>query len=143
MSEAPASKKNAGSGLAKSQESSADDATNGVGAEEVTEDQENAPSPKKKKAVPSSKSQPETKSADKSEPEAKAPEGEKKRKRKLLGAGTTLFDEDEGEVLSRPVNLAGPAARRPKIALGGTTNGFGAFSPLKRHKRGVNASYLA
>lgn len=92
----------------------------------------------------------------------------KKKKRKLLGANpTTLFDggEDEGErvkPIATAVNAAA-AAKRPvagkvggvkAIAKGpvaaarfgaGVKNAFGGttFSPLKREKRGVAASFLA
>ena len=108
------------------------------------EEQENAPSPKKK-APQAAKSQPAARSdtaSSKVEAQAdgKATEGDKKKKRKFLGAGTTLFDEDDGEP-ARP--LAAAAVRRIKAPLGGGSNGFGAFSPLKRHKRGVGASFLA
>lgn len=72
----------------------------------------------------------------------------KKKKRKVLGSTKTLFDEDDAEV---------PAARKPaKIALGakrtkaplggGQINAFAGsktFSPLKRDRRGVGASFLA
>ncbi|KAI1272469.1 hypothetical protein F5Y07DRAFT_379822 [Xylaria sp. FL0933] len=70
----------------------------------------------------------------------------KKKKRKVLGSTKTLFDEDEGEV---------PAARKPakmqlkrvKGPLGGVQKsafaGTASFSPLKRERRGVGASFLA
>lgn len=77
----------------------------------------------------------------------KVPEGEvKKKKRKLLGAAnTTLFDDDDGEavVQAKPPPTAG---RRTRAVLGGgVRNAFAAgtsFSPLKRDRRGVNASFL-
>ncbi|KAJ2997225.1 hypothetical protein NUW58_g723 [Xylaria curta] len=71
----------------------------------------------------------------------------KKKKRKILGSTKTLFDEDDG---------GAPAARKPaKIQLGGKRviaplgaqkNAFAgtvAFSPLKRDRRGVGASFIA
>ncbi|KAI0972361.1 hypothetical protein F4678DRAFT_58915 [Xylaria arbuscula] len=73
----------------------------------------------------------------------------KKKKRKVLGSTKTLFDEDDGEV---------PAARKPlKLTLGGKRvikgplagvqksafAGSKSFSPLKRDRRGVGASFLA
>lgn len=77
----------------------------------------------------------------------KVPEGEvKKKKRKLLGAAnTTLFDDNDGEavVQAKPPPVAG---RRTRAVLGGgVRNAFAAgtsFSPLKRDRRGVNASFL-
>ncbi|KAI1140547.1 hypothetical protein F5Y05DRAFT_378798 [Hypoxylon sp. FL0543] len=73
----------------------------------------------------------------------------KKKKRKVLGSTKTLFDEDEGEA---------PPARKPsKVQLGAKRalskaplavkrNAFAntaSFSPLKRDRRGVGASFLA
>jgi hypothetical protein len=71
----------------------------------------------------------------------------KKKKRKVLGSTKTLFDDDDGEA---------PAARKPakvqlgvkrtKAPLGGQRNAFAgtaSFSPLKRDRRGVGASFLA
>ncbi|OTB08963.1 hypothetical protein M426DRAFT_316255 [Hypoxylon sp. CI-4A] len=73
----------------------------------------------------------------------------KKKKRKVLGSTKTLFDEEEGEA---------PPARKPsKVQLGGKRalgkaaltvqrNAFAgatSFSPLKRDRRGVGASFLA
>lgn len=92
----------------------------------------------------------------------------KKKKRKLLGnvsKATTLFDEPDAEDAERPVPVASATSRAPTAAaaatskrppvarpvkrtvgLGGTKNAFAgaaSFSPLKRDKRGVNASFLA
>lgn len=88
----------------------------------------------------------------------------KKKRRKLLGGGSkkTIFDNDEddgeSETAKRPVKVqlgaaaAAAAAVRPlsklskaKVAMGVARSAFGGgtFSPLKRHKRGVNASFLA
>ncbi|KAI1762875.1 hypothetical protein GGR53DRAFT_398312 [Hypoxylon sp. FL1150] len=73
----------------------------------------------------------------------------KKKKRKVLGSTKTLFDEEEGEA---------PPARKPakvqlgakrtlgKAALGAKMNAFAgaaSFSPLKKDRRGVGASFLA
>ena len=88
----------------------------------------------------------------------------KKKKRKLLGANpSTLFDgaEDEGEKV-KPTAAAAPAAKRPPVSKSGgakaTGKGPGAarfgagvknafagasFSPLKKERRGVAASFLA
>ncbi|PNY26926.1 Uncharacterized protein TCAP_03146 [Tolypocladium capitatum] len=79
----------------------------------------------------------------------KAAEGEvKKKRRKLLGAANqTLFDDDEGEAASKPAKPAEVApGKRVRTQLGGgVRNAFAgsSFSPLKRARRGVNASFLA
>jgi hypothetical protein len=77
----------------------------------------------------------------------------KKKKRKLLGAAKTIFDED-GEATKRPVKVTlGPARSLAKGqpvgnkaglqgGLGGSALGFGAFSPLKKDRRGAQASFL-
>jgi hypothetical protein len=74
----------------------------------------------------------------------------KKKKRKLLGAAKTLFDEEDAEATKRPTksNL-GPARSLSKGSsagikggLGANMPGFGAFSPLKRDRRGAQASFL-
>lgn len=84
----------------------------------------------------------------------------KKKKRKLLGASNkgTLFDKDEdaGEAEApaapktaaatgggkrKPVGLK--ASKGPVSALAKNAFGGKAFSPLKRDRRGVNASFLA
>lgn len=86
-------------------------------------------------------------------PPKQMPEGEvKKRKRKLLGAANkTLFDEDDDEdgeaITHKPLPaLALAAGKRTKARLGGgLRNAFAStasFSPLKRDRRGVNASFL-
>ncbi|KAK3682176.1 hypothetical protein B0T22DRAFT_470506 [Podospora appendiculata] len=76
----------------------------------------------------------------------------KKKKRKLLGTSNkpTIFEEDEGERVTvaakRPPKAGLNAARGVGrvAALGGAKSAFGAsFSPLKRDRRGVNASFLA
>ncbi|KAH7350905.1 hypothetical protein BKA65DRAFT_525207 [Rhexocercosporidium sp. MPI-PUGE-AT-0058] len=80
-------------------------------------------------------------------------DGGKKKKRKLLGGGKTLFDEEDGEVTKRPAKIAlGPPRLLGKGGLPGpkgltsavgASSGFGAFSPLKKDRRGVGASFLA
>lgn len=81
-------------------------------------------------------------------------DGAKKKKRKLLGGGKTLFDEDEVEVTKRPAKVAlGPSRLLGKGGLAGpkgglkgglgVSAGFGTFSPLKKDRRGVGASFLA
>jgi hypothetical protein len=79
--------------------------------------------------------------------------GPKKKKRKLLGGGKTLFDEEDGEATKRPAKVSlGPprilgkgGLAGPKGGLKGGLNivsGFGGFSPLKKDRRGVGASFL-
>lgn len=111
------------------------------------EDQENipAPSPRKRQTLPAKalESRRETASARPSDGEVR------KRKRKLLGgANQTLLDDDDAEAVPRPTSKAGPAqTRRVKASLGGgVANAFAggsSFSPLKRDRRGVHASFLA
>ncbi|KAK0708404.1 hypothetical protein B0H67DRAFT_648473 [Lasiosphaeris hirsuta] len=88
----------------------------------------------------------------------------KKKKRKILGGANkpALFQEDEGErvVAAAPVaKAAAGAAKRAKMPLGGGVRGLkaaggvegvkknafagAAFSPLKRDRRGLGASFLA
>jgi hypothetical protein len=80
--------------------------------------------------------------------------GLKKKKRKLLGGGKTLFDEEEVEATRRAAKVSlGPPRLLgkgllvgPKGSLKGgldTVSGFGGFSPLKKDRRGVGASFLA
>jgi hypothetical protein len=79
----------------------------------------------------------------------------KKKKRKLLGGGKTLFDEEDAEATKRPAKvtlgpprllgkggLAGPKGG-VRGGLSGTGSGFGTFSPLKKDRRGAGASFLA
>ncbi|KAI1308301.1 hypothetical protein F5Y03DRAFT_350637 [Xylaria venustula] len=72
----------------------------------------------------------------------------KKKKRKVLGSTKTLFDEDDGEVPAarKPAKLP-LGAKRVKGPLGGVQKsafaGSSSFSPLKRDRRGVGASFLA
>lgn len=83
--------------------------------------------------------------------QSKAPEGDvRKKRRKLLGAANqTLFDGDgdgdDGEAMAMPAKPVLLAGKRFKTQLGGgVKNAFagGSFSPLKRDRRGVNASFL-
>ncbi|RGP78770.1 hypothetical protein FLONG3_3134 [Fusarium longipes] len=69
----------------------------------------------------------------------------RKKKRKVLGGGNkTLFDDDEAEPLPNPAKIQMGAGRRLKTTLGGPRSAFGgaAFSPLKKDRRGVGASFL-
>ncbi|TVY45099.1 hypothetical protein LOCC1_G002920 [Lachnellula occidentalis] len=77
--------------------------------------------------------------------------GLRKKKRKLLG-GKNLFDQEDGEATKRPtkVSLGGPrllakgGLAGPGGGLkGGLGAGMGAFSPLKKDRRGAGASFLA
>lgn len=106
------------------------------------------PSPAAKRA-PIRKLKPSAKQAAE---EAAAEAEPKKKKRKLLGGPKgTLFDDEEGEPAvaakkaapATRVNLA-PARKLGAIAPG-KRDAFGGrtFSPLKRDRRGVHASFLA
>lgn len=71
----------------------------------------------------------------------------RKKKRKLLGGrGKTMFDDDEADANENPSNpLKLAPVKRGRAKLGGVANAFAAgntFSPLKRERRGVNASFL-
>ncbi|KAI0468084.1 hypothetical protein F4859DRAFT_491536 [Xylaria cf. heliscus] len=71
----------------------------------------------------------------------------KKKKRKVLGSTKTLFDEDDGEAQTakKPAKIQ-LGAKRTKAPLGAKINAFAgvaSFSPLKRDRRGVTASFLA
>lgn len=73
----------------------------------------------------------------------------KKKKRKILGAANkTIFDEEDAEATKRPARML-LATNKPLARLGGKKNPssapaaqFGAFSPLKKDRRGVQASFL-
>lgn len=71
----------------------------------------------------------------------------RKKKRKLLGgANTTIFDDNDGEAMSDVADIPPvQGAKRKRAPLGGASNAFtgGGFSPLKRDRRGVGASFLA
>ncbi|RWA03637.1 hypothetical protein EKO27_g11468 [Xylaria grammica] len=71
----------------------------------------------------------------------------KKKKRKVLGSTKTLFDEDDGKAPAarKPAKIQ-LGAKRTKAPLGVQKNAFAgtaSFSPLKRDRRGVGASFLA
>ncbi|KAI1745008.1 hypothetical protein F4680DRAFT_403993 [Xylaria scruposa] len=71
----------------------------------------------------------------------------KKKKRKVLGSTKTLFDEDDGEAAAakKPAKIQ-LGAKKTKAPLGAQINAFAGvttFSPLKRNRRGVGASFLA
>ncbi|KAF5529889.1 hypothetical protein FPHYL_14174 [Fusarium phyllophilum] len=69
----------------------------------------------------------------------------RKKKRKMLGGGNkTLFDDEEAEPAPRPAKIQMGAGRRLKAPLGNVRGAFGgaAFSPLKKDRRGVGASFL-
>ncbi|KAI1389930.1 uncharacterized protein F4822DRAFT_218825 [Hypoxylon trugodes] len=73
----------------------------------------------------------------------------KKKKRKVLGSTKTLFDDEEGEAppARKPAKIQLGAKRTiGKAPLGVKRNAFAGsatFSPLKRERRGVGASFLA
>ncbi|OAA35041.1 Rossmann-fold NAD(P)(+)-binding protein [Metarhizium rileyi] len=97
-------------------------------------DQENGPVAVSKKVTPALQS--------------KTLEGEgKKKKRKLLGAAnTTQFDDEDGEEVTKPKPQPAAGRRTRAVLGGGVRNAFAtgtSFSPLKRDRRGVNASFLA
>ncbi|KAG5773111.1 hypothetical protein H9Q72_000927 [Fusarium xylarioides] len=69
----------------------------------------------------------------------------RKKKRKMLGGGNkTLFDDEEVEPAPRPAKIQMGAGRRLKAPLGNVRGAFGGatFSPLKKDRRGVGASFL-
>lgn len=75
-------------------------------------------------------------------------DGAKKKKRKL-GGGKTLFDEDDGDATKRPAKimlgaprLLGKGGLPGPEGVVGAASGFGAFSPLKKDRRGAGASFL-
>lgn len=74
-------------------------------------------------------------------------DGRKKKRKILANSSKTLFDDDDDgvEVAPRPKTTKLGAGRKLKAPLGGVTSAFGGrtFSPLKRDRRGVNASFLA
>ncbi|KAL7946645.1 hypothetical protein V8C42DRAFT_292795 [Trichoderma barbatum] len=71
----------------------------------------------------------------------------KKRKRKLLNkTNDIIIEEDETGEGAQPMEAQPGRTRRLKSSTTGSFNsqsGGKTFSPLKRHKRGVNASFLA
>ena len=93
------------------------------------------------------KVQPEPRKSQSNAPDSKAAEGDGKRKRrKLLGTTSkSIFDDDDDEAVQRPATGPLGSSRKMKTSLSGITNAFAGktFSPLKRDRRGVHASFLA
>ncbi|SPO07140.1 uncharacterized protein DNG_09834 [Cephalotrichum gorgonifer] len=126
-----------------------------VEKESSKEPEEMAEKPKVAKRAPIRKlktaKQPAAAAAAAEDHDVAEPE-QKKKKRKLVGGpNKTLFDEDDAGVALKPAPMtkvslgprrlgaAGPAlAAVKRDAFGAAT-----FSPLKKHRRGVNASFLA
>ncbi|KAI5462740.1 hypothetical protein BGZ63DRAFT_463733 [Mariannaea sp. PMI_226] len=71
-------------------------------------------------------------------------EGRKKKRKILAGSSKTLFDDDDAEVAPRLAKPKLGVGRKLKAPLGGASNAFAGktFSPLKRDRRGVGASFL-
>ena len=71
----------------------------------------------------------------------------KKKKRKLLGGTTkTTFEDDEVDPPARPANISQGLTRKPQTMLRGSVSNAlakGPFSPLKKERRGREASFLA
>lgn len=70
---------------------------------------------------------------------------QKKRKRKLINKANTIIEEDETGEVAQPTEAQPGRARKLKSAAGNAFNSGSVskpFSPLKRHKRGMNASFL-
>lgn len=118
--------------------------------EAALENEENAPAPKARKrttevhgkAVLPVKAVESRRNTTSTAPDAEM----KKRKRKLLGANKTLMGDDDDETVPLPAKAPVGLTRRVKAPLaGGVANAFAgaSFSPLKRERRGVNASFLA
>lgn len=111
-----------------------------------------AEKPKPAKKAPVRKLKPSAKQSAEDAAAAVFAEPEpKKKKRKLLGGpNKTLFDDDEGDVPAKPapagkVALGGARKLGAGGALGVKRDAFAGktFSPLKRDRRGVHASFLA
>ncbi|CAJ2502636.1 Uu.00g100300.m01.CDS01 [Anthostomella pinea] len=150
LGEAPSAKKNALTKPATKKTVKAKGSLEKVAEEAPVENQENLPVAK----VPAERTTTVkfnfTLPQDESTSSSLNGEPPKKKKRKVLGSTKTLFDEEEGEA---------PAARKPapKVLLGGKRvvgkalagvkrnafAGTASFSPLKRDRRGVGASFLA
>ncbi|KAK8138812.1 hypothetical protein PG984_002192 [Apiospora sp. TS-2023a] len=92
-----------------------------------------------------------TEPEDASAPSAKISKGEepkeepKKKKRKVLGSTKTLFDEDGEEEPEKAPTAQLKGVLKGKRQPPGVRNAFAgkSFSPLKRDRRGVAASFLA
>lgn len=79
---------------------------------------------------------------------AEVAEPKKKRRKILSTVNKTIFDEEDAEATKRPAKML-LATNKPLARLAGKKNlssapaaQFGAFSPLKKDKRGVQASFL-
>ncbi|KAM0424661.1 hypothetical protein ACHAPT_010187 [Fusarium lateritium] len=72
-------------------------------------------------------------------------DGRKKKRKVLGGANKTLFDDEDAETAPQPPKIQLAPGRRLKAPLRGVSSAFGGatFSPLKRDRRGVGASFLA
>lgn len=74
---------------------------------------------------------------------AQEPDGPKRKRKLFIGKAKTMFDDDEMEDANPP--RLGPV-KRSRAQLAGVSNAFATsektFSPLKRERRGVNASFL-
>lgn len=71
---------------------------------------------------------------------------QKKRRRKLINKANTIIEEDETGEGAQPTEVQPGRARKLKSAVESAFNSGSTskpFSPLKRHKRGMNASFLA
>lgn len=92
-------------------------------------------------------SKPKVSTSESDAPEDHGVEG-RRRKRKLLGGrGKTMFDEDEMDIHDKPNYPLRPVpAKRARSRGGGVSNAFAGpgstFSPLKKERRGVNASFI-
>ncbi|PFH60722.1 hypothetical protein XA68_10478 [Ophiocordyceps unilateralis] len=75
-------------------------------------------------------------------------EARKKKKRKLAGQTTVLGDDDKEEATSteamvkKKKKTAMVLAKKPRLGAAGALVAGAAFSPLKRDRRGANASFL-
>lgn len=70
---------------------------------------------------------------------------QKKRRRKLINKANTIIEEDETGEVAQPTEAQPGRTRKLKSAAGSAFNSGSVskpFSPLKRHKRGMNASFL-
>jgi hypothetical protein len=77
-------------------------------------------------------------------------ESEPKKKKRKLGANKTIFDEEDGETTKRPakINLGpvralGRLGAKKRLQVGLAALGDAEFSPLKKDRRGGQASFLA
>lgn len=142
LDEAPTTKKNMPAQIKKKSKATKAGSKLDVVSEEVEAGEKVAePSEKPKKLSGLSKSNPAPALLKHSTDDADA----RKKKRKVLGGGNkTLFDDDEDEPVPKPSKIQMGAGRKLKAPLGGPRNAFGGatFSPLKKDRRGVGASFL-